>query len=250
MEVSLRGPAFATLVKPSSPASKVFSIRLAPGLKDAGNYSLVVSAVDSLGASTSLTISLQVLNLNQLPQVFNLNFNGTEDTDLPIQLEGADSDTEDSLNFSIEMSPTNGVLTGQGGNRIYRPKPNYYGPDLFTYRASDGQAQSEVGVVVIVVAPVNDPPELILPPEQTITLGNSLSVEIRATNVEPEQLLRITAGSLPAGVTFIQSQPAAGILTWKPSNNQLGSYTILFTVTDTGLPPASTSAGLKVNIVR
>lgn len=250
VEVSLRAPAFATLVKPTSPASKVFSIRLAPGLKDAGNYSLVVSTVDSLGATTSLTISLQVLNLNQLPQVFNLNFNGIEDTDLPIQLEGADSDAEDSLNFSIVMSPTNGALTGQGRNWSYRPRPNYYGPDLFTYRASDGQAQSEVGVVVIVVAPVNDPPELILPPEQTVTLGNSLSVEIRATNVEPEQLLRITTGSLPAGVTFIQSQPAAGILTWKPSNNQLGSYTILFTVTDTGLPPASTSAGLKVNIVR
>lgn len=248
--VSLQGPSFATLVKPSGANSPVYSIRLAPGLKDAGNYTIVTTAIDSSGAATTLTLNLQVLNLNQLPQVFNLNFNGTEDTDLSIFLEGTDSDQDDLLTFSIETNPKNGTLTGQGRNLIYRPRLNYYGPDLFTYRASDGQSTSEVGMVVIVLAPVNDPPELILPPEQTVALGKSLTVEIGATDVEPEQQLRITTGPLPAGVSFVQSQPGGGTLSWKPSNNQLGSYTILFTVTDNGLPAASTSGSLKINIVR
>src|SRR2546426_2108771 len=38
------------------------------------------------------------------------------------------------------------------------PAPNFNGTDSFTYKASDGQAQSGVATVTITVTPVNDPP--------------------------------------------------------------------------------------------
>lgn len=248
VNLSIQGPPFATLVRPSTTNSKTYAIRLAPGLTDAGTYSIVVNAVDNLGATSSLTISLQVLNLNQLPQVFNLNLSGTEDTNLSITLEAFDNDQGDQLNFIVESSPTNGTLSGNGKNLVYSPRANYFGSDLFTYRASDGQGTSELATVTIVIAPVNDPPVLILPAEQTFRYGTSFVIEIRATDVEPDQTLRITTGQLPSGVSFNQTQPGAGVLSWKPTTSQIGSHTITFSVTDNGLPPATTSGILRVNI--
>jgi hypothetical protein len=36
--------------------------------------------------------------------------------------------------------------------------PNFFGPDSFTYRTSDGALTSGLATVAIAVAPVNDPP--------------------------------------------------------------------------------------------
>src|SRR4029453_16943279 len=49
------------------------------------------------------------------------------------------------------------ALTGNG-SFTYPPAANYNGPDAFTYRASDGTAQSNTATVTITVTAVSDPP--------------------------------------------------------------------------------------------
>ena len=45
------------------------------------------------------------------------------------------------------------------GSFTYTPALNYNGPDSFTYKANDGQADSPTNATVsITVTPVNDPP--------------------------------------------------------------------------------------------
>src|SRR3989454_2984443 len=44
------------------------------------------------------------------------------------------------------------------GSFTYIPALNYNGPDSFTYKANDGQADSAPATVNITVTPVNDPP--------------------------------------------------------------------------------------------
>src|SRR5204863_380897 len=44
------------------------------------------------------------------------------------------------------------------GSFSYMPALNFNGTDTFTYKASDGQAQSGVATVTITVTPVNDAP--------------------------------------------------------------------------------------------
>src|SRR5262249_23233571 len=80
-----------------------------------------------------------------------------EDVALPIALTGLDVDG-DPLTYIIVSAPTHGTLSGTGATRTYTPSANYNGPDSFTYKVNDGQADSAVATVIITVRPVNDAP--------------------------------------------------------------------------------------------
>jgi hypothetical protein len=59
-------------------------------------------------------------------------------------------------------------------------------------------------------------------------------------------VVSFSATGLPAGSSFNQ---AIGVFSWKPSASQTGSYTIVFTATDSSYPssPTSKSTGIQVN---
>ena len=61
---------------------------------------------------------------------------------------------------AIKVSdPAHGTLTlNSDGSFTYTPDANYNGPDSFTYKANDGQLDSNVATVTINVLPVNDAP--------------------------------------------------------------------------------------------
>jgi VCBS repeat-containing protein len=61
----------------------------------------------------------------------------------------------DSLTSSIVSYPSNGSLSPRSdGGFTYTPDPSFVGTDTFTYRASDGEVQSEIATVFInVTAP-------------------------------------------------------------------------------------------------
>jgi hypothetical protein len=80
-----------------------------------------------------------------------------EDTAVAVTLTASDVDG-DALTYSVVDGPANGVLSGVAPNVTYTPDPDYNGPDSFTFRANDGQADSNLTTVNITVDPVNDPP--------------------------------------------------------------------------------------------
>src|SRR5205823_715162 len=93
----------------------------------------------------------------------NDSYTTAEDTQLTVSAPGVlanDSDVDgDVLSAVLVSNPTHGTLTLNGdGSFTYMPALNYNGVDSFTYKASDGQAQSGVATVTITVTPVNDAP--------------------------------------------------------------------------------------------
>jgi hypothetical protein len=78
-----------------------------------------------------------------------------------------DSDVDgDTLSAVLVTGPSHGTLTlNSDGSLVYMPALNFNGIDSFTYRASDGQAQSGVATVTITVLPS----QANLPPTVTIT---------------------------------------------------------------------------------
>src|SRR5207245_387580 len=86
-----------------------------------------------------------------------------EDTQLTVSAPGVlanDSDVDgDALSAVLMSGPSHGTLTLNGdGSVVYVPALNFNGIDSFTYKASDGQAQSGVATVTITVTPLNDAP--------------------------------------------------------------------------------------------
>jgi hypothetical protein len=64
----------------------------------------------------------------------------------------------DPLGYSIVAGPAHGTLTGTAPAVMYQPAANYNGADSFTFRASDGQANSNPATVSLTIQPVNDAP--------------------------------------------------------------------------------------------
>ena len=52
----------------------------------------------------------------------------------------------------------NGSLSGSAPDLTYTPEANYNGSDSFTFKASDGTADSNTATVSITVTAVNDAP--------------------------------------------------------------------------------------------
>ncbi|MEE8452919.1 MAG: Ig-like domain-containing protein, partial [Thermoguttaceae bacterium] len=62
----------------------------------------------------------------------------------------------DSLTAAVVTGPAHGSVTlGDDGSFEYRPDDGYSGTDTFTYRASDGELESDPIVVTVTVSPVN-----------------------------------------------------------------------------------------------
>lgn len=65
----------------------------------------------------------------------------------------------DSLSAVLVAGPSNGTLAlGADGSFTYTPGADSHGTDSFTYRAADGNAESNLATVTITVNPVNDAP--------------------------------------------------------------------------------------------
>lgn len=109
-------------------------------------------SIDSLPATVTLTAAL-----NGEPTVSDLGVTTGEDVPLPLTLTGNDVDGQ-PLTFAIVTPPTRGTITGTSPNFTYTPDENTFGPDSFTFKASDGQLDSNTATVSITVTPVNDAP--------------------------------------------------------------------------------------------
>ena len=80
-----------------------------------------------------------------------------EDIPIKVGLEGKDPENS-PLSFTISVFPTNGVLTGNPPNLIYKPRENFHGIDRFGFKVHDGRQDSENAFVRIKILPINDPP--------------------------------------------------------------------------------------------
>ena len=83
---------------------------------------------------------------------------GNEDTAIAVTIDCSDSDAGDSLAYTIVDQPDAGQLSGTAPNLTYTPNANTYGGDSFTFKANDGDVDSNVATSSVTVNSVNDPP--------------------------------------------------------------------------------------------
>jgi hypothetical protein len=88
----------------------------------------------------------------------------------------------------VVQPPAHGELKLLDGNRyLYTPNAQYFGPDAFTPRASDGVNTSATATVSISVRSVNDAP--VAAPLQVSTLGGQpVPVRLQSTDVENDTI--------------------------------------------------------------
>lgn len=131
-----------------------------PQINANGTDSFTFRVRDNVGASNVATVSIDLMNINDVPVAQNLNLTTNEDVSIAAKLSATDIDG-DLLTYRIFANPTKGSIQGFNtatGNFIYVPNQNFNGVDTFQFVARDGSFDSQVKTVTIDVAPVNDPP--------------------------------------------------------------------------------------------
>jgi hypothetical protein len=163
-----------------------------------------------------------------------------EDTPIVIALAATDADG-DPLTYTIVAPPAHGDLVPNFPDVTYTPHPNYNGPDSFTFRASDSQAQSNVATVSITITPVNDAP---------IAHG-----QVRSTPRNTPLALTLTGADVdgdPLGFSVVAG-PAHGTLagigadrTYTPNVGYTGPDSFTFTASDTVAVSAPATVAITV----
>ena len=122
---------------------------------EAGNsYSVTVKAIDPSNASSTISVSITITNIDEAPVALDDTATATEDgSAVTINVLANDSDPEGmQLTLESASQPANGTTVVVGRNVEYTPDPGYYGSDTFTYTVSDGTLSSVGNVSVIVDA--------------------------------------------------------------------------------------------------
>src|SRR5207244_3610402 len=135
-----------------------------PAVNFNGTDSFTYKASDGQAQSVVATVTITVTPVNHAPVAANDDsYTTPEDTQLTVSAPGVlanDTDADgDTLTAVLVSGPSHGTLTlnaaGSPYSTLFR---SFNGTDSFTYKASDGQAQSGVATVTITVTPVNHAP--------------------------------------------------------------------------------------------
>jgi len=128
---------------------------------DSFTYKVNDGQVDSAVA----TVTIKVSPINDPPVAAADSYSVEEDTALTVPAAGVlrndtDVDAGDKLTASLVNGPARAASfkLNADGSFSYTPKPDFNGADQFTYKANDGQEDSKVTVVALVVNAINDPP--------------------------------------------------------------------------------------------
>jgi VCBS repeat-containing protein len=213
-----------------------------------GTDSFTYRANDGQANSNTVTVTITINAVNSAPVAVNDAYTTAEGAVLNVSAPGVlsnDSDAEGTaLTAALVATVSHGTLTlNTNGSFAYTPASGYAGTDIFTYRANDGQANSNTATVTININAVNSAPVLTSPGNKSVTEGKLLAFTISATDTDNDSLT-YSAANLPSGALF---NPVTRNCSWTPAAGQAGNYAnVHFEVTD-GVNIASANITITVN---
>src|SRR5213075_1623130 len=241
------------------------SFTYTPALNYNGPDSFTYKANDGQADSpTNATVSITVTPVNDPPGtsggiVADDAYTTPEDTTLTVVAPGVlanDTDIDgDPITAILVDSPAHGTLgLNSDGSFTYTPALNYNGPDTFTYKANDGQADSPTNATVsITVTPVNDPPgtsggivadDSYTTPEDTTLMVTAPGVLANDTDVDADPLTAILVSSPAHGTLNLNSD---GSFTYSPALNYNGPDSFTYKAND-GQADSPTNATVSITV--
>ncbi len=219
------------------------AIEYEPDANFFGQDTFTYTIQDDSGNSSTATVTVNVVNVNDLPVAEDDQFTIAEDagaTDLNVlNNDSTLPDVGETLTITNVTPASNGVVTiANDGTRLrYTPNLNFNGTDTFTYTVNDGNGGTAQAEVTVTVTPVNDPP---VAGADSRTINEDTSLTVSASDL----LANDTAGGGETGQTLtIISVSGASVgtvalngstITYTPPANFSGTATFNYTVRDNG----------------
>jgi Ca2+-binding RTX toxin-like protein len=226
------------------------TITFTPVANHTGPASVTYTVSDGRGGTSTGTVNVNVVAVNDAPAAANDTVAATEDTALVLtsaSLLANDSDVDgDTLTITAVGGATHGTVALNGGNVVFTPAANYNGPATFTYTVSDGHGGTSTATVTVDVAAVNDAP---VAANNTVSATEDASLALSAasllandSDVDGDTLTITGVGNATNGTVALDG----GNITFTPAANYNGPATFTYTVSDG--QGGSSTATVTVNV--
>jgi hypothetical protein len=174
-----------------------------------GNNVIAVEVHQADGGHDDMSFDFRLIGHrvgeNQPPSAYSSFISLEQDKSTNITLNATDPDNN-PLTYTLLSFPQHGILSGTEPNLTYTPNAGYTGPDMFSFKASDGQWETEIAYVCIEVRALSNHPPVADSQNVAVAEDASLDVTLTATDVDGDAL------------TYTYAQPAHGTLASGPGN--------------------------------
>jgi hypothetical protein len=194
------------------------------------NFSFKVNdgQIDSEVAAVSITVA----PVNDSPKANDDSVKAQEDAPIAtVKVLANDTDPDDDKLMVINATQgANGSVTiGTDSTLAYAPNRNFSGTDTFTYTLSDGKGGTDTATVNVTIDPVNDAPSITSKPSETTRVWATYTYDVEAKDPDPGDSLVYWLGKKSKGMTIDQE---TGLIEWRPTSAQAGTYDIMVRVAD------------------
>ena len=219
-------------------------IQVAPGVtldrERTPSYEVTVTASDGKGGTDSITVTINVSNVNEAPTA--VNDTATTDEDQSVRIDVLDNDTDPdteraALTVSVLRDPLDGTARVESDRTItYTPNANFAGENSFTYSVSDGSL-SDAGSVTVTVEAVNDAPAFpAATAERTVSeqakAGDPVGAALTATDVDGDTLTYGLTGAAASDFEIDEQTGQITVAEGAALNVALSPYTVTVTADD------------------
>ena len=197
-----------------------------------GNTSAVCASGQRLDTETFTVVA------NAAPVAVPDSYSTAEDASLSVAAPGVLANDTDANGNPLTVAsprpvtaPTNGSLTlNANGSFTYTPNANFNGFDSFTYRATDGMANSNLATVTLTITAVDDAPVAVNDAATVAEDSGATAINVLANDTDidggPKAVQSVTQGT--NGSVAITNSGAD--VTYTPNPNFCGTDSFTYTL--------------------
>jgi VCBS repeat-containing protein len=197
-----------------------------------GQDSFTYEANDGKVDSAPATVSITVTKGNDSPTANDDSSTAQEDTPIVmIDVLKNDTDPDNDKLVVVKVSQArHGLVTINTNSTLtYAPNRNFSGNDTFTYTLSDGKDGTDTAAVRVTINAVNDAPSITSKPVETARVWAPYSYGVVAKDPDSGDRLIYSLTKNPEGMTINE---ATGLIEWRPTSSQAGTYDVTVRVVD------------------
>lgn len=212
-----------------------------------GTTSFTFKANDGMLDSPTASIDVTVNPVNDPPVAIDVSATTDEDTEVQVTLEANDVEG-DALTFAIAQQPESnmGTVKLNGSVATFTPAPDFRGVATFTFKASDGNSDSNEATATVQVASINDAP---IAQDQSVRgdEDSPIVVMLTATDADGDPLTYSLVTPVPQGQGTVTLEGA--VATYTPPLDFHGTTSFTFLANDGTLVSAPATISLEVKPV-
>ncbi len=230
----------------------------------ADSFDVRVSDGETVNGTSTGTVTVTVLPVNDNPTAVNDAKTIAEDTEIVVDVMANDIEHDikdgDTLAITAFNGAAHGTLSrvteaGQPDKIKYKPDANWNGTDTFTYTIEDSEDKSSSATVTITVTPLNDAPSggddaVSTNEDNAVNINVTANDDIDETTNPDDEDVTVVADSVsaPSHGTAVLKEDSKTI-TYTPATDYFGPDSFTYTAKDAGNETAVFTVTVTVNPV-